>query len=100
MAEDTTTKRRDIAAELMVEVDGFMKHLTNAATIASRIASAGLTFVDGDFEGVDATGLLHLDAGIVNDAVDQLDYSDSVTPSLVNYMLTEGQSVTFEKMRP
>jgi hypothetical protein len=98
MAGETLEKRRQEAGEFVTYVDQLNQYLALAATKASEIAAAGLTFVDTDFEGADAVGLHHLTAALLEDALEQLNYQEPT--SLVFWMLDNGVDVKFAKVRP
>jgi hypothetical protein len=56
---DLTAKKLNQASRLVAQIDTFMAALYDAKQIVDEMASAGLDYVDADFE---ATALAHLTA--------------------------------------
>ena len=98
MAEDTIEKRRFLAAQFVAAIDRLCEAIELGGTMASEISSAGITFLDSDFEGSNAGGLRHLSATIIQNGLDQMNYLEA--GSLVKYMIDNGIGVVFNKIRP
>lgn len=94
---DPLDKRRTAAFDLMAAVNGLLGALETAATLASSIKSAGLEFVDEDFEGSQASGLHHITADSINAVLAELDYADP--DSFVYSMIASGSSITLNMLR-
>jgi hypothetical protein len=67
MAIDTTEKRRDAARDLITQADLLMRSVYALRELAETIQSAGLTFVDDDFEN--QPGLEHVDANALTNVI-------------------------------
>lgn len=100
MAADYVQKRQDAAAAFMVDVVSANEAITRAATHASLIRAADLTFEATDFE---VDGLRHLTPELLETVLVQMDYAEP--DSFVGNMLVppvDGESVAvlFAKISP
>lgn len=66
MAQDQTSKRRNIATNAVTHCTNFLTALTNLIELSAQRGQSG-DFVDADFEGTD---LRHLTPGIVGTLFD------------------------------
>lgn len=94
---DPVDKRRTAAFEMMGAVNALLGAVETAATLASSISQAGLTFIDSDFEGSEASGLHHITAATMDAVLAELDYTDP--DSFVYAMIASGSSVTLNMLR-
>jgi len=97
MAVNQTEKRRALARALALKSAALMDVINGLEDLNSQYASAGLTFVDADFDGV--AGLQHLAAADVSNLLGSIGALGKFVRGDVS-ALTGSHITNFEKARP
>lgn len=91
MPIDTTERRRDLARDVISLTDSLMSSLYALAQRTEEAQSAGLTFVDADFEGQE--GLTHVNAAMITNVL-------ANAPLLIDHLQANFIDDVFNGARP